>query len=97
MIRTHDAGSLRAADIDSEVTLAGWIARRRDHGGVAFFDLRDASGVVQIVLRDEAPAHALRKRVLRAGDRVGPPPARGTRTTTWPPGTLRSLLRTWWS
>ncbi len=60
MIRTHDAGSLRATDIDSEVTLAGWIARRRDHGGVAFFDLRDASGVVQIVLRDEAPAHALR-------------------------------------
>ena len=60
MIRTHEAGSLRATDIDSEVTLAGWIARRRDHGGVAFFDLRDASGVVQIVLRDEAPAHALR-------------------------------------
>ncbi len=60
MIRTHEAGSLRATDIDREVTLAGWIARRRDHGGVAFFDLRDASGVVQIVLRDEAPAHALR-------------------------------------
>ncbi len=53
------AGSLRAADIDREVTLAGWVARRRDHGGVAFIDLRDASGVVQVVVRDEA-AHGLR-------------------------------------
>ncbi|HQZ85984.1 MAG TPA: OB-fold nucleic acid binding domain-containing protein, partial [Actinomycetota bacterium] len=60
MIRSHGAGTLTTADVGSEVTLAGWIARRRDHGGVAFFDLRDASGVVQIVLRDEQPAHALR-------------------------------------
>ncbi len=60
MIRSHDAGTLTTADVGSEVTLAGWIARRRDHGGVAFFDLRDATGVVQIVLRDEQPAHALR-------------------------------------
>ncbi|MCU0278081.1 MAG: aspartate--tRNA ligase [Candidatus Nanopelagicales bacterium] len=58
MIRTP-AGSLRAADADREVTLAGWVARRRDHGGVAFIDLRDASGVVQVVIRDEA-AHGLR-------------------------------------
>jgi aspartyl-tRNA synthetase len=56
--RTH-AGSLRASDADAEVTLAGWVARRRDHGGVAFLDLRDASGVVQVVLRDES-AHDLR-------------------------------------
>jgi aspartyl-tRNA synthetase len=60
VIRSHDAGTLTTADVGSEVTLAGWIARRRDHGGVAFFDLRDASGIVQIVLRDEQPAHALR-------------------------------------
>ena len=60
MIRTHDAGSLRAEHVDTEVTLAGWVARRRDHGGVAFIDLREASGVVQVVIRDEAVAHHLR-------------------------------------
>ena len=60
MIRSHGAGSLRAADAGSTVVLAGWVASRRDHGGVAFLDLRDASGVVQVVVRDTAIAHALR-------------------------------------
>lgn len=60
MLRTHDCGSLRKADADTQVTLAGWVARRRDHGGIAFFDLRDASGVVQVVVSDEAVAHELR-------------------------------------
>ena len=59
MIRSHDAGSLRASDIGQQVTLAGWVARRRDHGGVAFIDLREASGVVQVVVREEV-AHQLR-------------------------------------
>ena len=60
MIRTHEAGTLSAADVDTTVTLAGWVARRRDHGGVAFLDLRDASGVVQVVVREAEVAHGLR-------------------------------------
>ncbi len=60
MYRTHDAGSLRAANVGQTVTLAGWVGRRRDHGGVAFIDLREASGVVQVVIRDEEVAHHLR-------------------------------------
>jgi len=60
MLRTHQAGSLRKSDTGTVVTLAGWVSRRRDHGGVAFIDLRDASGSVQVVIRDEKIAGALR-------------------------------------
>src|SRR5689334_11795497 len=61
MIRTHEAGTLRAAHAGEQVVLSGWVARRRDHGGVVFIDLRDASGVVQVVWRgEEAVAHDLR-------------------------------------
>jgi aspartyl-tRNA synthetase len=60
MIRTRDAGTLRPSDEGQYVTLAGWVARRRDHGGVVFIDLRDASGVVQVVFRREDIAHDLR-------------------------------------
>jgi len=65
VLRTRTAGSLRASDIGQVVTLTGWVDRRRDHGGVAFIDLRDASGIAQVVIREEI-AHDLRAEYVLA-------------------------------
>ena len=93
MLRTRTAGSLRAGDIGTTVTLTGWVGRRRDHGGVAFLDLRDASGVAQVVVRDEQVAHGLRAEYcLRVTGTVQAPPRgqrepeprRPARSRSWP-------------
>jgi aspartyl-tRNA synthetase len=75
VIRTHDAGSLRAADAGATVTLAGWVARRRDHGGVIFVDLRDGSGVVQVVFREEDAHHLRNEFCVRVVGEVARRPA----------------------
>src|SRR4051795_9933110 len=79
MYRTHDCNSLRKADIDKQVTLAGWVNVTRDHGGVIFIDLRDREGLTQVVFRPEENAevakqsHALRSEdVIQVSGKVAP-------------------------
>jgi aspartyl-tRNA synthetase len=77
-MRTHEAGTLRAEHAGQTVTLTGWVARRRDHGGVIFIDLRDASGVAQVVFREgemAERAHRLRSEfVVKVVGEVSPRP-----------------------
>ena len=91
MIRTHDAGSLRASHAGQTITLAGWVARRRDHGGVAFIDLRDATGSVQVVIRDEVLAGSLRAEWCLAitGEVVARPS--GNENLTLPTGAIEVM------
>lgn len=91
MLRTHSAGSLRAEHIGQTVTLTGWVDRRRDHGGVAFIDLRDASGIAQVVIRDEEVAHPLRSEfVLKVVGEVSRRPA-GNENTSLPTGDVEVI------
>ncbi|AYD89754.1 aspartate--tRNA ligase [Actinomyces sp. 2119] len=92
MLRTRAAGSLRTGDIGQTVTLAGWVDRRRDHGGVAFVDLRDASGVAQVVIREEV-AHDLRSEyVLRVVGEVSARPE-GNENPSLPTGDVEVVVR----
>lgn len=91
MLRTHTTGSLRAEHIDHTVTLTGWVDRRRDHGGVAFIDLRDASGIAQVVIRDEETAHPLRSEfVLKVTGTVSARPA-GNENPNLPTGEIEVI------
>ena len=91
MLRTHGAGTLRATHVGQSVTLAGWVARRRDHGGVAFIDFRDATGWVQVVIRDEKIAGALRAEwCLKITGEVVARPA-GNENTAVPTGAIEVM------
>ncbi|CAN2201801.1 AspS Aspartyl-tRNA synthetase [Candidatus Nanopelagicaceae bacterium] len=91
MLRNQDAGALRASHAGQTVTLAGWVARRRDHGGVAFIDLRDATGSVQVVIRDEKMAGQLRAEwCLQITGEVALRPA-GNENTNIPTGAIEVM------
>ncbi len=93
MLRTHTAGSLDASHIGQTVTLAGWVDRRRDHGGVAFIDLRDGSGIAQVVIRDEEIAHPLRSEfVLQVTGEVSRRPA-GNENPNLPSGGIEIVAQ----
>ena len=93
MLRTHTAGALRAEHIGQTVTLAGWVDRRRDHGGVAFIDLRDGSGIAQVVIRDEETARPLRSEfVLQVTGEVSRRPA-GNENPNLPSGEIEIVAQ----
>jgi aspartyl-tRNA synthetase len=93
VLRTHNAGDIRPSHIGSEIKLAGWVARRRDHGGVAFIDLRDATGAVQVVISDESVAGSLRAEwcVLIIGEVVARP--NGNENGAIPTGAIEVICK----
>ncbi|WP_350259161.1 aspartate--tRNA ligase [Scrofimicrobium sp. R131] len=91
MLRTDTVGQLGLDRVGDTVTLTGWVDRRRDHGGVVFVDLRDASGVAQVVVRDESVAHELRNEyVLRVTGEVAKRPE-GNENPDLPTGYIEVL------
>jgi aspartyl-tRNA synthetase len=92
MMRTHRAGDLRAEHVGAGVVVCGWVAHRRDHGGVVFLDVRDAAGLVQVVIDPEQPgceaAHRVRNEwVLQVEGSVRPRPE-GTVNPDLPTGEI---------
>ena len=98
-LRTHTCGALRAGDVGTEATLAGWVAHRRDHGGVIFIDLRDRDGLAQVVFHPEDSAQAYEaardlraESVVRVRGDVQPRPE-GTVNPNLPTGEVEVLAR----
>ncbi|MFT4580685.1 MAG: aspartyl-tRNA synthetase [Gammaproteobacteria bacterium] len=97
-MRSHYCGHIIDADLDAEVSVCGWVNNRRDHGGVIFIDLRDRSGIVQIVIDpDTAESFAIAEKVrgeyvLKATGRVRNRPA-GTNNPDMATGTIEILIR----
>jgi len=99
LLKTHTCGELRKEHIDTEVTLAGWVNRRRDHGGLIFIDLRDREGIVQIVFNpDSSPetmqtAGELRSEyVIKVTGKVALRPS-GTENTKIPTGEIEVIIK----
>ena len=99
MLKSVGCGELRAADTGKGVTLAGWVHRRRDHGGLIFIDLRDRSGIVQVVLnpRESPEAHETGTQfrnewVVQVKGQVGTRPA-GTENPDLPTGEIEVNAR----
>ncbi len=92
--RTHNLGQLRLADQGQEVTLMGWVHRRRDHGGLVFVDLRDREGLTQVVFYPEhsptahAKAHDLRSEYVAAVRGFVTPRPEGTENADLPTGQI---------
>ncbi len=97
MLKTHSCGELKKKDVGAEVTLAGWVDRRRDHGGLIFIDLRDREGLVQVVFNPEISpschkiASEMRSEyVVRVSGKVSPRP-KGTENTKLPTGEIEVI------
>ncbi|MEX3515997.1 aspartate--tRNA ligase [Corynebacterium camporealensis] len=91
MLRTHLAGELRASQAGETVTLTGWVSRRRDHGGVIFIDLRDRSGIAQVVFRESEVAeraHDLRTEYCVKVTGVVEPRPEGSENPNLPSGDI---------